>query len=71
MVGLIKKVKDLEHLDLIQFNDDIDHVAEQVGNPRITEFGNLLVKINDGEYEEIWGVAEAMPRLEAEAEKVL
>lgn len=53
------KVSDLQgdSYDLVQYSQDIDHIAELEANEDIRHYATLIVRAVNGELNEIWGVA--------------
>jgi len=61
-----KVVSDLESdpdLMLLSDSQDIQAVADYLGNPDWFDYGCLFVKVDDGDYSEIYGCESSVPYL--------
>jgi hypothetical protein len=60
-----KLVSDLTDPDLMLLTDsqDINSVKEHIGSPEWFDYGCLFVKVEDGDYSEIYGCDRSVPYL--------
>jgi hypothetical protein len=62
-VGTVEEVNEREDLELAQFELDVQAIKDYLGNSEeINEFSYFLVKIENGDYTEIYGI-EGFPYL--------
>jgi hypothetical protein len=58
------RIKDLtEDFHLVQLSQDIEAIADFLGDPSINEYGCLFVKFSDGDYEAVYGCYDSVPYL--------
>jgi hypothetical protein len=60
-----KTVNDLEDegLILLQDSQDIQAIKEHFGNPEWFDYGCVFVKVEDGDYSEVYGCESSVPYL--------
>jgi len=67
-------VRDLDNRDDLIFvsdSQDVQAIKEYFGNPpELEDFDSFFVKIEDGEYTEVYGVEGIVPLLEKDACKI-
>ena len=62
--GTIEDLNDREDLSLISDSQDVQQIKDHLGNhPEINEFDSFFVKIEDGEYVEIFAFWGSVPYL--------
>jgi len=67
------RVKDLEKIPDLTFlsdSQDVEAVKSYVGTKEVQEYDSFFVKVEEGEYTEIWGMEGIVPHLEARVYRV-
>ena len=61
-VGTVKEIKDRKDLTLVSDSQDVHEIADHIGLDR-GEFGAYFVKVENGDYSEIYAIEGSVPYL--------
>jgi len=71
-IGTIKDLEREHDLTLVDTSQDLEEIAEYLGKPRwFRDFGGCFVKIEDGEYKEIYCYEGNTPTLNKDVYKII
>jgi len=64
----VRDLQDREDLILVDTDYEVEEIKRYLGNfPELDEFGAFLVKVEDGEYKEIYGIPGSVAYLDKPA----
>jgi len=62
----VRDFQDRDDLTLVTTDFEVEDIKRHLGNsPELEDFGAFLVKVEDGEYKEIYGIKSNIPWLDS------
>ena len=67
----VRDFEDRDDLILVTTDYEVEAIKRHLGNfPELEDYDAFFVKIENGEYKEIYGITDSIPRLDAEVCKL-
>lgn len=72
LAGTIKDLDKRQDLQLITDSQDVEAIKERFGNDQdLEDFGGFFIKIDNGDYDEVYGYEGTIPDLDKDIYKVI